>query len=259
MKFSIITPSLNQGKFIEDTILSVVNQNYPDFEHIVMDGGSTDETVSILKKYSHLKWISEKDSGQSNALNNGFRLATGDICAWINSDDYYDEGTFQRVAEYFTQNKDCMFVYGDMTNIDADKNITAKLVGDVMSRSELLKLPDIVRQPSCFWRRSIFDKVGYLNENLHLVFDYEFFLRITKYYTFHYLNKNMCFFRIYADTKTQRLLNKQFHELKRIMLSNFFELKPVSFKFLLGRYLDSIDESRVAHKLLTPLRKGKTQ
>jgi len=88
VKISIITPTLNHAQYIEDTILSVKNQDYSDFEHIIIDGGSTDGTVDILKKYPHLIWISEKDSGQSNAINKGFKMASGDILAWINSDDY---------------------------------------------------------------------------------------------------------------------------------------------------------------------------
>jgi len=97
---SIVTPSLNQGRYIEQTIQSVLLQNYPNFEHIVIDGGSTDGTVEILKKYPHLKWISEKDSGQSEALNKGLKMATGDIIAWINSDDWYAEGAFNNVASF---------------------------------------------------------------------------------------------------------------------------------------------------------------
>src|SRR5882762_2861563 len=97
MRISIITPSFNQGKFIEDAIQSVLIQNYPDIEHIVIDNCSTDNTMEVLKKYPHLKWISAKDRGQSDALNKGFDLATGEIIGWLNCDDFYLPGAFQTV------------------------------------------------------------------------------------------------------------------------------------------------------------------
>ena len=101
MRLSIITPSLNQCEFIEETIHSVMNQDHHDVEHIVIDGGSTDNTVSILRKYPHLRWTSEKDTGQSNAINKGFQQATGEIIAWLNSDDYYEDHIFGDIVQYF--------------------------------------------------------------------------------------------------------------------------------------------------------------
>ena len=97
-RISVVTPTYNQGKYIRDTIESVLKQNYENFEHIVIDGGSTDETVSILKSYPHLHWVSERDRGQTHALNKGFRKATGEIIAWINSDDWYADGVFHEAA-----------------------------------------------------------------------------------------------------------------------------------------------------------------
>ncbi len=101
LKFSIVTPSLNQGRFIRDTIESVLNQNYQNFEHIVIDGGSNDDTINILKEYAHLKWTSEKDNGPTDAINKGFKLATGDIFTWLNSDDYFEKNIFKDVVKEF--------------------------------------------------------------------------------------------------------------------------------------------------------------
>jgi glycosyltransferase involved in cell wall biosynthesis len=220
MKFSIITPSFNHAEFIEDTILSVLSQSYNNFEHIIIDGGSRDNTVEILKKHKHLKWISEPDNGQTSAINKGFRLATGDIFAWLNSDDYYDKDIFIRISDYFVQHPECYFLYGDISYVDKNKNFMFSVTGGNMSYSNLLKNPDLVRQPSCFWRKEIFDIIGPLDENLHLVMDYEYFLRIGKKYNFHYLPYNLSYFRYYPDNKTLSMANKQHYELKKIMNDN---------------------------------------
>ncbi len=158
MKISIITPSYNQGNFIEDTIKSVIQQDYPNFEHIIIDGGSTDNTLDILKRYPHLRWISEKDSGQSEAINKGFKLATGDIIAWLNSDDYYERNIFSLVANYFQENSQCRILYGDMTFVDYSGNAMFILTGDTISREKLIKCPDAIRQPSIFWKKEVIDE-----------------------------------------------------------------------------------------------------
>jgi glycosyltransferase involved in cell wall biosynthesis len=216
-KISIITPTLNHSRFIEDTILSVKNQDYQFFEHIIIDGGSSDGTIEILAKYPHLKWISEKDTGQSNAINKGFRMSTGDILAWINSDDYYDSNIFSSIVKFFEENKDCSVVYGDMTDIDENGNILGMRTGEVFTLQRLLKNPDVVRQPVCFWRRAVLKEVGYLDENLHLVMDYDYFLRFAKRYRFCHMARNLCFFRMFSGTKTSRLAKQQISEIKYVM------------------------------------------
>ena len=113
-RISIITPSYNSSSFIEDCIQSVLNQNYPNFEHIIIDGASTDGTVEILKKYLHLKWISEPDEGQSDALNKGFKMATGEIIGWCNSDDVYCKDTFTKVVDTFDSNNFIDGIYSDL-------------------------------------------------------------------------------------------------------------------------------------------------
>jgi glycosyltransferase involved in cell wall biosynthesis len=220
MKISIITPSLNQAGFIEETILSVMNQDYKDFEHIVIDGGSNDGTVEILKKYPHLKWISEKDKGQSDAINKGFRMAAGDVLAWLNSDDYYNQNIFKDVAAYFEAHPDCFFLYGNITYIDESGRPFAHVDGDTISYKKLLRNPDIVRQPSCFWRKEVLQTVGYLDEDLHVVMDYDYFLRIGKLYQFHYINRNLGFFRSYPQGKTSSLAKRQAKEIFSVMKLN---------------------------------------
>lgn len=220
MKISIITPSYNQARYITDTIESVLRQGYPDVQHIVMDGGSTDGTVDILRRYGHLQWVSEKDNGQSAAINEGFRRADGDILAWLNSDDYYDEGVLRCVAEYFAAHPECAFVYGNITFVDSAKTRMFESCGAVMTLEGLRRNPDVVRQPSCFWRRNVIAEVGMLDESLHLVMDYEFFLRIAKRYELHHIDKNLSFYRCYSSNKSLSLQKRQWEELRRIMTAD---------------------------------------
>jgi glycosyltransferase involved in cell wall biosynthesis len=219
LKISIITPSYNQAQFIDDTILSVLNQNYKNFEHIIIDGGSNDGTIEILQKYSHLKWVSEKDNGQSDAINKGFRMATGDIIAWLNSDDYYEQNIFNEINQYFKMNENCYFLHGNITFVDRNKKVLLSSSCPVMSFKNLLNNPDIVRQPSCFWKRSILTDIGFINEKHHLVMDLEYFLRIGKKYDFHYIANNISNFRLYSDGKSSKYLKRQFFELVKVLLT----------------------------------------
>lgn len=217
LKFSIITPSYNQAKYIEKTIKSVLQQNYKNFEHIIMDAESNDSTVEILKKYPHLKWISEKDEGQANAINKGFAKADGDIFAWINSDDFYDKNAFAIVAEHFNNNPDSKFVYGDITYVDKKGSVVKINSGKNLSYEKLLINPDIIRQPSCFWRRELFEECGSLDENLYLVMDLDLFLRFGRKTDLHYINQNLSFYRVYSETKTLSNQKKQISEILKVV------------------------------------------
>jgi len=127
LKVSIVTPSFNQGKYIEETIKSVVNQTYKNIEHIIIDNESDDGTIEILKKYRHLKWLSEKDKGQTNAINKGIKMSSGEIIAWLNSDDLYYEDAAEIVVEFFQANQDIDMVYGNCMLID-EKGTEIELV-----------------------------------------------------------------------------------------------------------------------------------
>ena len=180
-KFSIITPSYNHSAFIKDTIESVLNQRYENFEHIIIDGGSNDGTVDILKSFPHLQWVSEKDNGSADAINKGFSKATGDVFGWINSDDYYDENVFRKVCDIFKNNPDVELIIGDLTYIDVNHGIILKDKTYNFDLNYLLNSSaDVVRQPGTFFRKSLFDKAGYLNTKLKYVFDFELFIRFLK-------------------------------------------------------------------------------
>jgi len=146
-KISIITPSFNQGKFIKKTIDSVLSQNYPDLEYVVIDGGSTDNTVKILKSYGNkIKWISEKDKGQADAINKGLKIINGEIIAFINSDDYYLPDTFKKIVDFFKQNITCNVVTGDYLIINENGKPIQSFVG--FYKIQQLSLPNLVSSSS---------------------------------------------------------------------------------------------------------------
>src|SRR5687768_8922387 len=155
LKLSIVTPSYNQGRFLEETILSVLKQGYEPLEYIVIDGGSTDESVSIIKRYEDrlAYWESEKDRGQVHAINKGLAKTTGDIIAYINSDDVYLPGAFTAVADYFEQNPDCQWLCGDTIMFGTGHK--SELVRARVPRSAAQCLAWAYRspQPGMFWRR----------------------------------------------------------------------------------------------------------
>jgi len=254
MRISIITPSYNQGRYIEDTIRSVMNQNHNDVEHIVVDGGSSDDTVLILKKYPHLKWISEKDKGQSNAINKGFQMSTGQIISWINSDDFYEENVFREIAEYFDFHPECQILYGDITYVAKDGAFLRKVCGETISYESLARSPDIVRQPSCFWRRSVVDELGGLDESLHIVMDFDFFLRVAEHCQFHYLNKNLSFFRSYGESKTNARQFRQAREFLKVYRKHRIRMDRHRLWFLAVRVLDSMGVGKTLRTLIRPFK-----
>ena len=185
-RISVITPSLNQAGFIEQTISSVLAQGYPNLEYIVIDGGSTDGTVDIIRKYErHIAyWVSEKDGGQSNAINKGLKRATGDIVAYLNSDDYYLGDVFERVADAHRDRPNVDLWHGRCRIVDEFGAKVGERIGSIHGYDEILDLWDVwwkrrnFVQPEVFWTRRIGEKVGVFREDLHLVMDYEYWLRI---------------------------------------------------------------------------------
>jgi hypothetical protein len=207
-KISVVTVSFNQGEFIRKNIESVLAQNYPNFEHIVVDGGSTDATLEILRSYPHLKWTSAPDRGQSDALNQGFGRATGDIIAWLNSDDWYAEGLFFDLAEHM---RDYPVLIGKAAQTDRDGNITREVHNTARTFYDLLRywIPFAwVAQTSVFFKREVLEEMKrpdgtYLDEDLYFTMDLDLWFRIALKYPFvKHLDKVLSYFRIYDENKT---------------------------------------------------------
>lgn len=177
---SVVTPSYNQARFLEDTLRSVVSQNYPRTEHIVIDGGSTDGSVELIRRYApHLHyWVSEKDRGQSHALNKGLALAHGDVLTWLNSDDTYLPDALATVGDLFARHPEVDLVYGDFVYTDVDGHPLRRRHVFATMTYETLLYHDYLGQPAVFFRRSLFDKVGPVDESLHYCMDWDLFLRM---------------------------------------------------------------------------------
>lgn len=187
-KVTIVTPSFNQGMFLERTILSVINQDYPNLEYIIVDGGSTDNSLEIIKKYEDriTKWISEPDAGQSDAINKGFRKATGHIFNWLNSDDVLCPHAIKIVVDYYQRLPAIQVFYGDRIIIDQNDRINKTVEGPSFNRSELkyyMKIP----QETVFFTRDIWEKVGGLNEELHYTMDNDLWFRFVRHSDFKHI------------------------------------------------------------------------
>jgi len=186
-RVTVVTPSLNQGEFLEQTIRSVLLQGYPDLEYIVVDGGSTDCSVEVIRKYErHLAWwVSEPDRGQSHAVNKGFAASTGEIMCWLNSDDFLMPGALRAVAEVLAGGA-AFAAVGHALKVYTDGRPPHLLEGRFEGLPRLLEFWKgyTMHQPSVFWRREVFEKVGYLDEGRHYVMDFDYWARIARHFDF---------------------------------------------------------------------------
>jgi glycosyltransferase involved in cell wall biosynthesis len=181
-KVSIITPSYNQGRFLEQTICSVLEQDYPNIEYIIVDGGSKDESVDVIRKYENRLawWVSEKDKGHADALNKGFARASGEIMAWLNSDDTYMPGTVSQAVEILKARPQVGMVYGDANLIDEEGRWIGKFASKQTSYRAMLRGSVHIPQATTFWRTDIWRQVGPLDLSLFFSFDYDFWVRTSK-------------------------------------------------------------------------------
>jgi glycosyltransferase involved in cell wall biosynthesis len=201
---SVITPSYNQGRFIQKTIESVLGQDIPMLEYMIVDGGSIDETVTVLRQYEgRIRWVSEKDDGQADAINKGIRATRGEIIGYLNSDDVYYPGALAAVLAFFERHPETKVVYGDADHIDAD----GRVIGPYDTEDwDYNRLRDVcfLCQPTVFFRRELIRKVGLFDPHLQYCMDYEYWLRLGAVTPFARLNRKLAGSRMYAGNKTLR-------------------------------------------------------
>ncbi|ADB41179.1 glycosyltransferase family 2 protein [Spirosoma linguale] len=232
---SVITPSYNQGKFIRQTVESVLSQNYPRIEYIVVDGLSTDDTLPILGEYSNrLTLIAERDSGQTDAINKGLRLATGDIVCWLNSDDYFLPGALATVGDFFADHPDKLWLTGDCQIVDEASVPIQQPVRHYkrllrsLTPSLYLGMTNAICQPATFWRRDAHAQLGYLTESLHFTMDYDWWLRLQTLQPPAILPQPLTAFRIHANSKGGNQYALQFDEDYQTF-SRYWSGAPIRF------------------------------
>ena len=219
---SILTPSFNSGRFLEQTIKSVQIQDYQRIEHIVIDGGSVDETQDILKRYSNaITWISEPDNGQSDALCKGFDISKGEIIGWINADDIYTPGTISRATRFFDEYPQVDVVYSGCFLIDEVGRVIQTWQTHDFSLKDLLFGDYFIHQPTIFLRRQVIEKAGFVNASLHYVMDYELWLRLGRNFRFGVVPGVGAGFRIHTKSKTLSQAIK-FNAERLVVLDHFF-------------------------------------
>ncbi len=201
---TVVTPSYNQGGFIRATIESVLSQDYPRIEYIIMDGGSNDETAAVVKDYSsRLTFISEKDRGQSHAINKGFQMARGSIVSWLNSDDLYLPGAVRNAVTTFGRSPSAGAVYGEGYLIDRAGNVTSRFpCTEDFNLWKLVHLSDYILQQTVYFRKEALSRVGYLDEDLHYVMDWDILIRIGMQYPLLYVPAYMGCLREYPEAKS---------------------------------------------------------
>ena len=215
---SIITPTYQRDRFLEATILSVLGQSYPNVEYIVIDGGSGENVLTILRTYEEqLRWISEPEAGQVDAINKGFQMASGEILAFINSDDLYTPQAVAEAVLFFQQNPDALIVYGDASAIDEkDRSYGIRQHVRPCTLQDLVTAANFIVQPTAFWRASLWQELGEFDTSFPHVFDYEWWMRASQRHTLHYVQSCWARERHYAATKTSLGGVKRFMELDRL-------------------------------------------
>lgn len=201
---SIVTPSYNQAAFLARTIESVLAQEYPRLEYYVYDGGSTDGSQTVIRQYAErlTGWVSEIDHGQADAINKGFRKSTGEILAWLNSDDFYQPGALARVAQAFRENPEAGLIYGNVISVDENGSAFNLQTFGPYDLADLMSFK-IISQPGVFFRRSLLEQAGLLDESYHLLLDHHLWLRMARRAPMVYLPETLAAARYHPAAKNR--------------------------------------------------------
>lgn len=197
---SIVTPTLNQARYLEETIRSVEEQDYPRLEHLVVDGGSTDGTLEVLHRHPQLRWISEPDGGQADAIRKGFGLAHGRILAWLNSDDLYLPGAVAAAVEALSG--DCALAYGGWRQIDEHGALLKEIPPKAWDYPTLLERANFVPQPAAFFTREAYEAVGGIDTRYRYAMDLDLWLRLGRRYEVCRVDRVLAAFRFHSESKT---------------------------------------------------------
>ncbi|GAB7521212.1 glycosyltransferase family 2 protein [Paraburkholderia sp. 2C] len=256
MKVSIVTPSYNQGQFIERTLQSVASQTGVEIEHVVFDGGSKDNTVDVLKAFvPPVRWVSQKDNGQTDAVNKGIRATSGEVIGWLNSDDIYYADAISKVVAYFDSHPDVEIVYGQADHIDLEDKAFEEYPSEPWDL-ERLKETCFICQPALFFRRSVVEKHGLLDESLNYCMDYAYWLRLGKAgVKFAFLQEKLAGSRLYADNKTLGARVKVHAEIND-MFRKLFGTVPDRWLFNYAHAMTERNYSREKNSRSFPLHVG---
>lgn len=229
-KITVITPSFNQAAYLQETIESVLNQNYPNLEYIVLDGGSTDGSIDIIKKYEQYfaYWRTRPDDGQAAAIAEGFQRSTGDILCWLNSDDFLAPGALAIVAEYFQEHTEAEFLVGEVCIVDGKGEIQHYLSEPKWDTNWQIYVRNCVPQPSVFWRRSLYMKVDGVNPIYKFGMDYDLWFQFLQHTKPHFIKNLLSFQRLHPLAKTANLQHIAAIEKPQIARKYLKSLAPFS-------------------------------
>jgi glycosyltransferase involved in cell wall biosynthesis len=249
---SIITPSFNQARYLEATIQSVLKQDYPHIEYIIVDGGSTDGSVDVIKKYAGRLawWVSEQDKGQTDAINKGFNRASGEILAWLNSDDTYNPGAVSTAVKYLTENPDVAMVYADCNYINEQGGVIGKFNSAQTDHRRLREGYVHIPQQTMFFRASYWQEVGPLDPSFYFAMDYDLWTRIAARAPIKYLaGQTWANFRIHTSGKTTSADDRCWPEMLRVHYRDgggFFSI--IVAKYYLRKIIGPLWKRRIKNK-----------
>lgn len=244
-RITVVTPSFNQASFLETTILSVLGQCYSNLEYMVMDGGSKDGSVEIIRRYEAqlAHWTSGPDGGQSAAINTAFARATGDILCWVNSDDFLLPGTLLRVARHFAdRTAEPLLVYGSCLFFE-DRGKRAKVVRARMFDPAVLRLSAFIIQPSAFWTKALWEKAGSLDQSLSFAFDWDWFIRASAVGSFAACDEILSAYRLHAAHKSGSGGEKRRHEIVDVVRRHGTEAHAAAYEHI-DRHWPALERQR---------------